>query len=378
MKATLLVALAVLAVMVGADSVKNVGGLEIHIFDVGQAMSQLWIYPSGYTVFVDGPEEHWNSGALAKVLAGKITNLLNGTKVIDVGVISHLHCDHVGYPTHGGFWALIETYGITFKKIIDRDSGHWADRNKPCNLSTILFNNVGTVSNAGNAWICYATDPSSKVYKIREIAKLCSTSQISPPDNGASVTIVTVDAIGAMMKDGRPVPGDHLSQSFPPSENDYSIGLVARYGSFTFSTFGDLDGEYAKSENGYMYDDIESAILHRIGETDVYNVNHHGSSHSSNANFLNVLKPTVSVISCGEKNTYGHPAQETLDRLAKVSDHIYVTERGNPSASYGKAVVTNDDIVIHVSPDTKTYTVSYGNSVQKFNSKNANQPKCKK
>lgn len=362
-----------------ADEVDNVGGLEIHIFDVGQAMSQLWIYPSGYTVFVDGPEWNWNSGELSKIVANKLTTVLNGTKVIDVGVISHLHLDHLGYVGYGGIWALIENYGFSFKKIIDRDSGHWVDSNGDgeCTADELVYNNIGTLSTTSTAWLCYATDPSSKVYKVRQNPKLCSTSQISPPDNGATVTIVAADARGAMMQDGRKVEGDHHHESFPPSENDYSIGLIARYGDFTFATFGDLDGEYAKSEHGYYYDDIESTVIKRIGEADVYNVNHHGSSHSSNADFLAKLQPTVSVISCGKNNKYGHPSQDTLDRLKQVSKTILITEDGNPDAQYGNAIITNDDIVITVASNTKTYKVKYGNSAQTFNSKGANQPKCK-
>jgi len=376
-----LIALAALALFAGAsEEARKISGLEIHILDVGQAMSQLWVYPSGYTVFVDGPELHWNSGEECKVVAQKLSSILNGSTTIDVGVISHLHLDHLGYAGYGGFWGLIENYGFTFKKIIDRDSGHWEDSNGDgeCTENEIVYNNAGTLSTTSSAWLCYATDPSSKVYKKREIVKLCSTTQISPPDNGASVTVVAADAYGVVMQDGRNVPGDHHHESFPPSENDYSIGLIARYGDFTFATFGDLDGEYAKSDYGYYYDDVESSVIKRIGEADVYNVNHHGSSHSSNADFLAKLKPTVSVISCGENNNYGHPAQDTLDRLKNVSKNIYITEKGNPDADYGNAIITNSDIVITASSNSKTYTVAYGNSVQSFTAKGATQPKCTK
>jgi len=373
-----LICLVALLVSGSEDTIRRKSGLDIHIFDVGQAMSQLWVYPSGYTVFVDGPETNWKSGDRAKTLAPKLEKLLNGTKVIDVGVISHLHLDHLGYVGYGGYWSLIENFGFTFKKIIDRDSGYWVDSNGDgeCDGTEIKYNNVGTISTTGIQWLCYATNPSGPVYKVRQNAKLCSTSQISPPDKDATVTIVSADAKGAKMLDGTPVEGDHHHTSFPPSENDYSIGLVARYGSFTFSTFGDLDGEYAKSEHGYVYDDIESTVIKRIGETDVYNVNHHGSSHSSSMPFLKALMPTVSVISCGENNSYGHPAQDTIDRLNKVCDHIFITEKGNPDVSYGNAIITNDDILIHVPSGEDTYTVTFGNSVHTYHSKGANQPKC--
>jgi len=377
---SLFVLFGVIALFASADQVKQVSGFEIHILDVGQAMSQIWIYPSGYTVFVDSPETHWNSAALSQVVAAKLEKILNGTKTIDVAVITHLHLDHLGYAGIGGLWNLIENYGYSFKKIIDRDSGRWVDKNHDgqCGDDEIVYNNVGTLSTTSTAWICYATDPNSKIYKIREIAKLCSSTQINPPDKGATVTIVSVDAYGANMPDGRTVQGDHHNETLPPSENDYSIGLIARFGDFTFSTFGDLDGEYAKSDYAYYYDDIETTVLKRIGETDVYNVNHHGSSHSSNQAFLAKLKPTVSVISCGLNNLYSHPAQDTLDRLAQVSKNIYITEKGNPDADYGNAIITNDDVVITASADSNTYTVRYGNSVQSFTSKGASQPKCTK
>jgi len=367
---------ALVAYACASGATNKTSGLTIHIFDVGQAMSQLWIYPSGYTVFVDGPELHWNSGEMSKNLAAKLDNILNGTKVIDVGVITHLHLDHLGYAGTGGLWALIEVYGFSFKKIIDRDSGKWVDTNGDgeCGDDEIVYNNVGTLSTTGTSWICYATDPKSKIYKIREHPKLCSTSQIKPPDSKASVTIVAADAYGVMMQDGRTVQGDHHNEKLPPSENDYCIGMIARYGDFTFSTFGDLDGEYAKSDYNYYYNDVETTVLKRIGETDVYNVNHHGSSHSSNQAFLAKLNPTVSVISCGLNNLYQHPAQETLNRLQNVCEHIYVTEKGNPDADYGNAIITNDDIVITAT--YTSYTVSYGNSVETFKAKGASQPKC--
>ena len=142
-----------------------------------QAMSQLWVYPDSYSVFVDGPEHNWNQDEIASKLAKKIYNIIN-TKHINVGIISHLHLDHLGMAGYGGIWALIEKYGFTFDKIIDRNSGYWNDKNKNCSEDNIKFNNIGTYSSTAIKWICYATDPNSKIYKIRENPKLCSDNQI--------------------------------------------------------------------------------------------------------------------------------------------------------------------------------------------------------
>lgn len=397
------------------NSINNTNNLQIYIFDVGQAMSQLWVYPDGYSIFVDGPEHNWNKDEVASKLAKKIYNILN-SKNINVGIISHLHLDHLGMAGYGGIWALIEKYDFTFDKIIDRNSGYWNDLNKNCSEDNIKFNNIGTYSTTAIKWICYATDPKSKIYKIRENPKLCSDTQIkkkeiitkfniyNKKENNnqnkedknnnqennqksfkeinkksliSKITIVSADAYGAKMLDGRLVQGDHHNEDYPPSENDYSIGLILQYGDFSFATFGDLDGEYAKSPYEYYYDDIESSVIKNLIEIDAYNVNHHGSSHSSNINFLQKLNPSVSVISCGKGNSYGHPGQDTLDRLKKVNTQIYITENCDNSKNYYDSIITNNDIVITVSEDTKTFNVCFNNNCKTYKSKGYKELNCK-
>ena len=63
-----------------------------------------------------------------------------------------------------------------------------------------------------------------------------------------------------------PVPGDHHASSLPPSENDFSVGLLIRFGDIEYVTCGDLDGEYSSSSFGYTYNDIESIVAPRVGE----------------------------------------------------------------------------------------------------------------
>lgn len=62
---------------------------------------------------------------------------------------------------------------------------------------------------------------------------------------------------------------------------------------------------------------------------DVLKVAHHGSRFSSSLEFLQEVQPGISVISCGENNVYGHPHEETLERLGKVGSEVLITyERG--------------------------------------------------
>ncbi|MGN0135813.1 DNA internalization-related competence protein ComEC/Rec2 [Anaerotignum sp.] len=59
---------------------------------------------------------------------------------------------------------------------------------------------------------------------------------------------------------------------------------------------------------------------------DILKVAHHGSKYSSDADFLKAVSPQAAVISCGAGNLYGHPHEETLERLQVAKTEIYRTD----------------------------------------------------
>ena len=338
------------------------GDFEIHIFDVEQGDSQLIIFPSGYSILIDVVEHSYASGKGAALIASKIQAIL-GTTTIDVGVLSHHHLDHIGYAGYGGFWGLIETHGISFNKIVDRDAGIWVDGldgSTPDSLcdadNEIQWNNAGTVSGTSRNWICYATNSANtNIYNVRELAVIGSTTQIDPPDSDGLVQIVQSDAEDIFMADGTtPLTGDRTGMSTPPSENDYSIALYIRYGDIEYATAGDSDGEYDTSSFGYTYNDVETLLAGRYGRVDIMRANHHGSGHSTNQAYVDALDPDASAISCGN-NSFGHPAQEVLDRLLATGD-VYVTNLCDATRNYGASVLVHGDIVIE-STDGSNYTI---------------------
>ena len=63
------------------------------------------------------------------------------------------------------------------------------------------------------------------------------------------------------------------------------------------------------------------------GPIDYLKVGHHGSKYGTSIDFLSVIQPRRAVISVGLGNTYGHPAPETLARLASVHTAVERTDK---------------------------------------------------
>lgn len=61
-------------------------------------------------------------------------------------------------------------------------------------------------------------------------------------------------------------------------------------------------------------------------KTDVICPGHHGSYNATSELFLDYTQPEYAVISCGADNEYGHPHQETLQRLADHGVTVFRTD----------------------------------------------------
>jgi competence protein ComEC len=59
-------------------------------------------------------------------------------------------------------------------------------------------------------------------------------------------------------------------------------------------------------------------------DVDYLKVAHHGSKNSSDKDFLEKVSPEKAIISVG-KNSYGHPTEETMERIKKVDSEIFTT-----------------------------------------------------
>ena len=64
-------------------------------------------------------------------------------------------------------------------------------------------------------------------------------------------------------------------------------------------------------------------------EVDVLKIGHHGSDTSTSQKFLDEVKPKYAIISVGENNGYGLPAEKIINRLLENNITIYRTDKDN-------------------------------------------------
>lgn len=115
------------------------------------------------------------------------------------------------------------------------------------------------------------------------------------------------------------------------SMNDFSVVVRLNHEQTSFLFMGDAE---ELSENEIL----KAGFTIR---SDVLKVGHHGSATSTSEEFLAAVDPEYAVISVGEQNSYGHPAQKVLERLEQNNIKILRTdEQGHIIASSdGRQVV---------------------------------------
>lgn len=105
-----------------------------------------------------------------------------------------------------------------------------------------------------------------------------------------------------------PQPTAPLGQD---EQNDHSLVLRLRYNETSFLFTGDATAAE------------EETLSPQVLNSDVLCVGHHGSRYSSTQAFIDAVSPEIAVISVG-RNTYGHPAPQTLERLKESA--VYRTD----------------------------------------------------
>jgi len=120
--------------------------------------------------------------------------------------------------------------------------------------------------------------------------------------------------------------------------NNYSAVLKITFGRVSFLLTGDAE-DVSEAEMLKSGQDLQATVL---------KVGHHGSTSSTTSAFLKAVSPKYAVISVGVNNDYGHPAQPTLNKLAKAGVQLYRTDQD------GTIVATSDGETVNLDKTGKT------------------------
>lgn len=147
------------------------------------------------------------------------------------------------------------------------------------------------------------------------------TARQMAADAGVPVCFVSN---GTQVKLGRVTATFIVSETFfcmtgDSTENNASLNVhfACKYGSMLLCGDLEKEGERALQETFALFTD-----------TDILLVPHHGSGNGCSEKLLSNILPEYAIISVGVKNAYGHPAQETLERLEDYGIRVYRTDTG--------------------------------------------------
>lgn len=202
--------------------------------------------------------------------------LKNGAKDLDAGIVTHLHTDHFQ-----GLFELCEVF----------------------NVKSVVVPNMQQN--------CVKSENMPDLSKLNNLCKFNGGDEINLKKSSAQNEEVYIKSIWPM--------GSATGYASSNNANENNMVYIVYYLGVKIMVTGDLVSE-----------DEERMIDYYKGtdvlDCDILKVGHHGSKTSSSEEFIDAVSPDIAVISVGVNNMYGHPNQETLDKLAARGIRTYRTD----------------------------------------------------
>ncbi|WP_058993677.1 lamin tail domain-containing protein [Haloarcula sp. CBA1127] len=266
----------------GTPSPAANGTLEVHFINVGQSVATVLVSPDNETMLIDSGDFTDDGEYVLQYLDRQ------GIDRIDHFVVSHNDADHIG-----GNAAVIRHYET-------EKNGVGAVYDPGIAASTQTYERYLDAVEAHNVTL----------YETREGDRI--------PFSGVETTVL-----------GPPEP--YLENA---ARNENSIVLRIEHGETSFLFTGDAEDD----QEAYLVDTYGAAL-----RATVLKAGHHGSASSTSGPLLDAAAPRAVVVSSAYDSQYGHPSNETLQRLAARSVPAYWT------ATHGDTVLTSDGTAVTVS-----------------------------
>lgn len=362
------------------------GHFQIHAIYTGAGESIFFIFPDGTSMLLDcGGHPAINRGELAvpvlpsgkfqhgEWVARYVERVNPAESDVDYLVVSHFHSDHTGCPEwNSGMRGDLPLSGFAlaserlhFKIAVDRG---WPNYDDP-------------IPYAG-AELIKSRDLMTGLYKALQVRdglvvekfRLGADNQFILRHNSSAYPDFKISNICAngkiVLKDGtvRDLYSEKIARENPDilNENGMSLGMIFRYGAFSFYTAGDFSDYWTNSDGSGCW--TEDDLADSVGNVTVAKVNHHGYC-SMREKLVAALSPKI-WISCVWDQLHNLP--ETMERIHKAGRNdqvfipgIYPAERRweDMGATWQSLIprecYRGNHIVVDVPSGGKTFSVRY-------------------
>ena len=328
--------------------------LKITFMDIGQGDSILIEFPDGKNMLIDsGDKRNASKAVFDRYLKDKDGNKLK----LDYCVTTHPDSDHIGMMDY-----IYREYDVgksyrpyvysTYKDSSVFNSTFNAGINIKASSQT-YYKYLQGVYDEGTYWEFF-NDDSDFINSFTDLA--------------GKELFYKVDFV-------MPYVSSNLEGfSNFKTPNDFSAIIMLEYAGKRVLFTGDIENETGKNSAENLFVNYYSKDSGAV-DCDVLKVAHHGSDSSSSSQFLSVVKPEYSVISCGLSNRHHHPVKSTLDNLTTANSKIYrtdlqgtITLRINAKGQMKFEIQTDkyDDMLLDDGDAVKKYETEHSDEIEKY------------